>query len=163
MPNNTDDIEPNVRSSSYSIIRSRMRCPQCNALTAVFTFALPAGYESRSVDDDTPDDEFGPWETQETAAVLSYIEYLSDAVANRIRAMTPHYRLGLDSQSNETWWRNHCEHCEAQMEEEELLEFDGPFGMMPTEGLEAIQVRRFREPFEGWAGGESHDLKPLDS
>lgn len=163
MQSSPDGVEPNVRSSSYSIIQSRMLCPQCNALTAVFTFALPASYESRTVDDDTPGDEFGTWETQGIAAVLSYIEYLSDTVAHRIRAMTSHYRLGLDNQGNETWWRNHCEHCGAQMEEEELFEFDGPFGMMPSEGPEAIQVHRFREPFEGWAGGESHDLKPLDS
>jgi len=59
---------------------------------------------------------------------------------------------------------NHCEHCGAQVEEEELHgESESPFGPMPSEGLEAIRLHEVREPFAAWAGGQSHDVKPLDS
>jgi hypothetical protein len=51
------EVEPNVRATRYFIVESRMRCPRCEVVTAVFAFALPAGYESLIVDDDTPDDE----------------------------------------------------------------------------------------------------------
>ena len=38
-----------------------------------------------------------------------------------------------------------------------------PFGPIPNEGLEAVQLYEVSEPFEASAGAESHDLKPLDS
>jgi hypothetical protein len=131
LPPGTGSI--NVRSSRYFIVESRMRCDQCNVVTAVFGFALPADYESLYVDDDAPDDESGTWESPGIAAVLSYVDYLPEAVADRIRSVTQHYRLDLQSEAGGTFWMNHCEHCGAQMEEEELHGDPGsPFGPCPT-------------------------------
>ena len=67
------------------------------------------------------------------------IEYLSETVVNRILVMTPHYRIDRDGET------------------------EGAFGATPQEGPEAIQWHEVREPFEAWAGAESHDVKPLDS
>lgn len=50
---------------------------------------------------------------------------------------------------------NHWEHCDVQIEEEELHEFERPFGPMPCEGLEAIRLHEVREPFVAGAGGET--------
>jgi hypothetical protein len=98
------------------------------------------------------------------AAVLSYVEYLTATVANRMRSVTRHYRLDRLNEADDAFWINHCEHCGASVEEEELHgDLDGPFGPLPNEGLEAIRLHEMREPFEAWAGGESHDVKPLDS
>jgi hypothetical protein len=164
MADTTPNAHPNVRSSRYFIVESRMRCDQCNVVTAVFGLALPADYESLYVDDDAPDDESGTWESPRFAAVLSYVDYLPETVAHRIRSVTPHYRLDVASEAGGTFWMNHCEHCGAQLEEEELHGDPGsPFGPMPDEGLEAIRLHEVREPFSAWAGGESHDVKPLDS
>ena len=164
MTERADDASSNVRATSYIIVEGKILCGQCDVVTAVFAFALPAGYESLYVDEDTPDEEGGAWEALGMAVVLSYVEYLPDAVANRIRAKTSHYRLDLDRESGQSFWMNHCEHCGAQMEEEELHgDLDGPFGPIPDEGLEAIQLHHVREAFEAWAGGESYDVKPLDS
>ena len=58
---------------------------------------------------------------------------------------------------------NHCQHCCAQIKEEKLHEFEAPFGSMPCEGLEAIQLHEVRESFVAWAGGETYDLKPTNS
>lgn len=59
---------------------------------------------------------------------------------------------------------NHCEHCEAQMEAENLhREYDGPSRPVPSEGLETIRVHDVRTPFEARAAGEANDLKRLDS
>jgi hypothetical protein len=92
------------------------------------------------------------------------VEYLPDSVAQRVGGMTSHYRLDLDGLSGERFWTNHCQHCEARMEEEELHgEYDGAFGPMPSEGFEAIRVHEVREPFEAWARGESNEVKRLDS
>jgi len=163
MPDPANTVGPNVRSSCYHIIQSRTRCPQCKALTPVFTFALPSGYESRAVGDDAPDDESGTWEVQDMAAVLMYIEYIPERVADRVRAMTSHYRLEKDNEIGETIWINHCAQCDAQMLEEDLHEFEGPFGPMPFEGAESVEVHRIHEPFEAWVGGESSDTQPMDS
>ena len=164
MPDTADNADPNVRSTRYFIVESKITCLQCNVVTKVFAFALPAGYESLNADDDTPDDESGTWESPGMAAVLSYVEYLPESVANRMRAMTPYYRTDVDIESGATFWMNHCEHCRAQLNEEGLHgEPEGPFGPEPYHGLEAIQLYEVREPFEASAGAESHDVKPLDS
>ena len=164
MLDTTRNAHPNVRSSKYFIVESRIRCDRCKAVTAVFGFALPASYESLYVDDDTPDDEEGTWEAQGIAAVLSYVEYLPESVANCIRSVTQHYRLNRDSETSSTLWTSHCEHCGAPLQEEELHgDPDSPFRHMPEQGLEAIRLHEVLEPFAAWAGCESRDVKQLDS
>ena len=98
------------------------------------------------------------------AAVLSYVEYLPEAVANRIRAVPSHFRFDLQNESGVGFRRNHCEHCGVKMQEEELhADLDSAFGPMPAGGLGAIHLHHVREPFEARVGGESHDVKLLDS
>lgn len=163
MTDPVDNVEPNVRSSRYYIVQSRTRCPQCEVLTPVFTFAVPTGYESRYADDDTPDDESGTWEVQDMAAVLMYIEYVPDRVADHVRELTPDYRLAKENEGDATFWINHCTHCGAQQFEEDLHEFEGPFGPNPVEGPESVEIHRIHEPFEAKVGGESSDTRPMDS
>jgi hypothetical protein len=164
MPDSTHNTQFNVRADRYFIVESRMKCEQCKALTAVFAFTLPADYESLYTDDDTPDDESGTWDVPGFAAVLSYVDYIPETVIDRVCSMTQHYRLGRNEAGGGTFWMNHCEHCGAQVEEEELHgEFESPFGPMPSEGLEAIRLHEVHEPFTAWAGVQSHDVKPLDS
>jgi hypothetical protein len=164
LPDAADNIDLNVRATRYLIVESRACCPQCDVVTRVFAFALPAGYESLNVGDDTPEDESGTWEAPGQAAVLSYVEYLPEAVAERIGGITPHYRVDHDAETGGAFWMNHCEHCGAQMMEEELHgDLDGPFGSMPDEGLDAIRWHEVHEPFAAWAGVESHDVRALDS
>jgi hypothetical protein len=128
----------------------------------VFAFALPAGYESLNAVDDEPDDSSEVWEKSDFAAVLSYIEYLPNAVIDRIRAMTEHYRLNSDCEGGQ-FWRNHCEHCQMYIDEELLHgDIDGPFGPLGAEFSGAVRLHQVREPFEAWAGGASHDVKALD-
>jgi hypothetical protein len=164
MPDSTHNIQFNVRAGRYFIVESRMKCEQCKALTAVFGFALPADYESLYADDDTPDDASGTWEVPGFAAVLSYVDYIPESVANHVFSMTQHYRLDSNEAVGGSFWMNHCEHCGAQVEEEELHgELESPFGPMPSEGLEAIRLHEVHEPFTASAGVQSHDVKPLDS
>ena len=163
MAKTNDGSDPNVRHTKYHIVESRIACPGCSMVSAVFAFALPAGYESLNAVDDEPDDPNEMWEKTDFAAVLSYVEYLSEAVADRIRAMTAHYRLESDSEGGGRFWRNHCEHCQTYIEEELLHgDIDGPFGPLGAELSGAIRWHRVREPFEAWAGGASHDVKALD-
>jgi hypothetical protein len=154
---------PNVRSKKYIIVESRVLCLHCNVVTSVFALALPADYESLNATDDTPDDVHGTWESPGLPAVLSYVEYVQETVASRIRALTTHYRSARDRDSGQTFWINHCQHCGAQLEEEELHgEPDCPFSPNPCEGLEAVRRHEIHEPFKAWAGGESHAVIPLD-
>ena len=140
MPDTSDDTEPNVRSARYIIVESRTLCPQCNLVTTVFAFALPAGYESFCVFED---DEPGAWEAPGIAATLSYVDHLSEAVTKRIRAITSLYRIDVHHETGESFWMNHCQHCGAQMEEEELHgELDGPFGPTPWAGSGSDAVAR---------------------
>jgi len=166
MPDSTHNIQFNVRAGRYFIVESRMRCEQCKALTAVFGFALPADYESlySDTDDDTPDDECGTWEVPGFAAVLSYVDYIPESVVDHVCSMTQNYRLDHNEAGGGSFWMNHCEHCGAQVEEEELHgELESPFGPMPSEGLEAIRLHEVHEPFTAWVGGQSYDVKPMDS
>lgn len=151
---------PNLRSGRYIIVESKLACERCNKVTAVFAIALPAGYESLVAGEG---DDSDSWEASPISAVLSYVEYLPETVASRISALTSRFKRP-DGDTGKTFWMNHCEHCGAAIEEEELHgDLDGPFGPLPPLGLEAIQLHPVREAFEGWAGGESHDVKPLDS
>jgi hypothetical protein len=150
-------IEPNVRSAWYSIVESQMRCPQCDRVTAVFAFALPADYESFTPEEDTPEDREGVWESPGFAAVLSYVGALAEAVITQVRALTAHYRFDPD----DSYWRNHCEHCGRAVPEEALHEdLDGPFGPLSPAG-DALVVHRVRGPFEALAGVQAHDVKDL--
>jgi hypothetical protein len=159
----TDDATPNVRASGYFIVESRFPCLKCSQVSAVFAFAVPKGYESLCVDDSTPENECGVWEPQELAAVLSFVGCLPEAVIKRVRAVTSCYRIVTERETCSGFWMNHCEHCGARMEEEELHEdMDGPFGSIPSVGWEAIRLHEVREPFAAAAGGESHHLRPLN-
>ena len=156
----TYDAKPNVRSAKYIIVQTRTLCQQCHLVTTVFAFSLPAGYESLCAYDD---DETETWEALGIAAVLSYVEYLSEAVARHIHAITTHYRMDRNLETGESFWMNHCQHCGTQMNEEELHELDGPFNPTTDQGLEAIQLHPIHEPFEARAAKESHNLVHLDS
>lgn len=162
MPDDAKERDPNVRSSKYIIIESRMACPHCSAITAVFAFALPPGHESIYVDDDTPDEEIGTWEKVDLAAILSYVSNLPDAVTNHVRGLTSGFvRERDDSQG---CWTNHCEHCGERLDDQELHDgMDGPFGPEPREGLESVRLHEVREPFQASVGGEAYHLVPLDS
>ena len=164
MPDDTDSPNANVRSNRYFIVESRIRCYQCNRVTAVFGFSLPEDYETIYVNDDVPDDVTETWDSPGMAAVLSYVDYLPETVADRIRSMTEHYRLDLVDEDSESFWMNHCEHCGAQLEEEELHGDPGsPFMPISDKGLEAIRLHEVHEPFSASAGGQCHDMTPLDS
>ena len=160
----TRNTQSNVRSSRYFIVESKGRCNECRGVTSVIGFALPAGYESLYVDNDTPDDEIGTWEAQSIAAVLSYVSYLPTAIADRVCSVTLNYRLDPLSDPESAFWVNTCEHCGTEMEEEELHgDPGGPFSPVSDEDLEAIRLHQVCEPFEASAGGESHNLRHLDS
>jgi hypothetical protein len=154
---------PNVRHSRYIIVESKIACPQCSLTTAVFAFALPAGYESLNPADDMPHDANEAWERTEFAAVLSYVGHLTEATMNRVAALTAHYRLDSNTHGGGEFLKNHCEHCQEPIEEELLHEdLDSPFGPLGAKISGAIQLHPVREPFEAWVGGAAHDLKALD-
>lgn len=164
MPDTIDGSETNVRSATYVIVESKVDCLQCGYATPVFAFAVPPGHESLQLEDESTAEVRGTWESPGMAAVLSYIEYLPERVAERIRALTPNYRIVHIDASGLGFWMNHCEHCGARMDDEALhADPNGPFGHMPDEGLEDVQLHRVHERFEAWVGGETYDPKPLDS
>jgi len=107
-----------------------------------------------------PEDVSDAWETTEFASVLSYVEYLPDAVINRVVSLTAHYRLESDPDGSNRYWKNHCEHCRKTIGEELLHEdLDSPFG---TGTSAPIQLHHVREPFEASVGAESFEVKILD-
>jgi hypothetical protein len=93
--------------------------------------------------------------------VLSFVEYLPDAVIAQIEAATPHYRCSPDSNGKAGIWRNHCEHCGESADENDLHgDLDGPFGPIGAEIIGAIRLRHVHSPFEARAEGESFEVKP---
>jgi hypothetical protein len=159
MSETTHRQTPNVRAPRYFIVESKSRCPQCKNVTTVVAVALPNGYESY-----VEDDKSGAWEMPGSAAVLSYVEYLPETIAHRVSATSLNYRLDSEEESGCEIWLNHCEHCRAKLPEEELHgDPDAAFGAVPQEGFGVMRLQDMHEPFEAWAGCESHHVMPLDS
>jgi hypothetical protein len=126
------------RATRYRIVSASSLCPACGAWTQVVALVVPA-------------------EGQETLdASLHYVEHIPESVQSRVRALAPWYRLTAES-----YWANHCEHCDTRQDEYELhCEPGGAF--MPAPGSPAQAALRLSawdipEPIAAIAGGVSHD------
>jgi hypothetical protein len=143
----------NVRAPRYFIATSSRPCERCLGLTRVHGFLLPADHETLYADDDTG---LESWEAGTEPTLLCFVDYLAPAVAARMRAVAPGYRLAASEMTGGPCWLNHCEHCHAPLgDEETFCEPGGGFLAFTPEEAARITLDAVEEPFAASCGSYS--------
>jgi hypothetical protein len=156
------EIQPlpaaNVRSPTYYVARTNVRCWHCGLSTRLLALAIPHDHENLDADTqaDAACDESasGAWQRASVSAFLFYVERLPDGVKDRLNQLSQFFRLAHSAATLNSYWANHCEHCGTLLGDHELhCEPDGAF--MPSSEAAAanIHLLRIQEPFEAVAAG----------
>jgi hypothetical protein len=159
--------DANVRSKTYYVARTSVRCPHCGLSTRLLALAMSPGHETlhagshddcsadADVDDEQHDESVQDlWQPANVNALLFYVEGLPGAVQNRLQQSSRFFRLAYDPGAMNTYWANHCEHCGELLGDHELhCEPEGPF--MPSSEAAAanIQLEKIPESFAAVAIG----------
>jgi hypothetical protein len=115
---------------------------------------LAAGHEALYVEDEPADDY---WQVSEMPVVLSYVGYLTDPVAARLRPLASHYSIDFSQTTGTFYWINHCEHCAAKLGDfDTVCEYGVAFSPRTTEHAAAIYLEEIAEPFATSCGGYSY-------
>jgi hypothetical protein len=156
------EIQPlpaaNVRSQTYYVARTSVRCWLCGLSTRLLALAIPQDHET--LDGDTQTDAgcdesaSEAWQRASVNAFLFYVQRLSDGVQDRLNQLSQPFRLVRSPATLNSYWANHCEHCGTLLGDHELhCEPDGAF--MPSSEAAAanIHLLSIQEPFEAVAAG----------
>jgi hypothetical protein len=142
--------ETNIRSAAYFLAQSVAACGRCSQPSPAFSFGLLPGHQ-RQVDE--------RWESVDTSVLLFYIDYLPPEVISVAQELTSHYRLDYSRLTETEYWVNHCQHCDALLEDHDLhCEPDGAFLPLSTRDAERILLVEVREPFSARVRGCSENL-----
>jgi hypothetical protein len=163
----------NVRSQTFYVARNNARCWHCGESTRVIALAVPQNHEilDAGVDADTEgadevagakaDDRDQPvlvlldaWQRANADAFLFYVDHLPDAVGDRLKQISPPFRMAYSSVTLNSYWANHCEHCGTLLDDHELhCEPEGAFMPSSESAAAAIQLSSVQAPFEAAAAG----------
>lgn len=148
----------NVRSQSYFVARTSVRCPHCGLPTRLLALALPQDHET--LDEDAQDEnrdcaERAPeaWQRAGTNAFLFYVEDLSSGVRDRLGQLTRFFGPAHSAATLNTYWTNHCEHCGGLLDDHELHCEPGAFMAASEAAAANIELVRIPEPFAAVAAG----------
>ena len=160
--------DANVRSQTYYVARSSVRCPHCGRSTQLLALAMSPGHETLyagahddsdadvvDVDDAQFDESvLDDWQRENVNALLFYVEGVPGAVQSRLRQLSRFFRLACDPGAMNTYWANHCEHCVMLLGDHELhCEPEGAFVPCSEAAANDIQLLQIQEPFAAAAGG----------
>jgi hypothetical protein len=111
---------------------------------------LPATHEAL----DAESEELNLWQTGGANAILFYVVALAEGVQDRLRRLSPRFRLAHSDVTANSYWANHCEHCGSLLNDHDLhCEPGAPF-MPGSEGAAArIQLFEIQGPFAATAAG----------
>ncbi len=150
------------RAATYAILSASARCGACGQWTHVVALAVPAAHEVFAGDG---------WEPGSSGVRLFYVESLPASVRQRLELLTPWYRFSLPpvvataedaGDFSKRGWGNHCEHCDAPLDDHDLhCEPDTAFAAALTGVGASAETRvlrwEIREPLEVVAGGAGDD------
>jgi hypothetical protein len=121
-------------------------------MTCVLALALPRDHETLDPDDGES------WHHANVGALIFFVARLTEAVQSRLERITQRYKLGYCSTAQNSYWANHCEHCDVLLGDHELhCELDGAFMPSSVAFGSNIQLLRIEEPFEASAAGYSFE------
>jgi hypothetical protein len=162
MPEIPSLADANVRSLTYYVARTNVRCWHCGMSTALLALAVPDGHET--LDEDAQADADGgkspsdAWQPANANALLFYVGSLPDAVQGRLNQLSPLFRLSPSAATSSSYWANHCEHCGTLLGDHELhCEPDGAFMPSGEAAAASIQLLHIHEPFQAVTAGYALD------
>lgn len=132
----------NVRACRYLIAQTVGTCPRCHRATRLVALGLPAGHEISEPDDDAPDGAGAgdTWVVADHMALLFHVVHLSEHVPPRVAERSGAYRRDAALAGAESCWANHCEHCGAPFDDQDLFcEPGGAF--LPVSEIAARRIR----------------------
>jgi hypothetical protein len=143
--------EANVRSNTFYVVSTDIRCWHCGMSTRVLALAVPPSHEA--LDGDAP---LSPdaWQSANFTAFLFYVDHMPESVQTRLNQLSPHFRPDHSAVTLCSYWANHCEHCGGLLEDHELhCEPDGAFLPLSEETAARIELLQVKEPFKAAAAG----------
>jgi hypothetical protein len=147
-----DLLLPRFRSRAYWLAQLAMLCPFCGAATRVAGVALPANHETLN---DAAEQGCG-WQMVAANALLFFITQLPRETQGHLQQLAPGFRRADSAAAAESHWSNHCEHCGALLDDQDLhCEPGDTFVPITAEQGSRIRLIEFHESFEGSAAGYS--------
>jgi len=159
-------MDINRRAQRFFVAQTRGVCNDCNRSTPLVAVGLWPGHEALELDEDAPDDAHAVdrWEVAHHAAFLFHVAYLSSNAQSRIMAICPAYALDHDESGDELCWTNHCEHCGAPFDDQDLFcEPGGAFLPVSEADAGLIQIRNLEEAIAAVAAGDAPEPPFFDS
>src|ERR1700722_2763946 len=165
MPTIQSHPDANVRSQTYAVARSSALCWHCGESTDLIALVVPHDHEileaiedGQQVADTKADGRDQPapdeWQSANADAFLFYVDYLADGVRDRLKQISPCFRVGYSAATLNSYWANHCEHCGKLLDDHELhCEPEGAFMPSSESAAAAIQMSAIQAPFEAAAAG----------
>jgi hypothetical protein len=163
----------NLRADRYYIAEARGTCGHCRQATRLVAVVLPGGHEvlewdddaAEGAGDDAPDDagEAGTWEAVARPAFLFHVAYLPEHVQRRLCAGSA-YSPARSAPGDESCWVNHCEHCGAPFDDQELFcEPGGAFCPASDAEARSIDLSMVEEPIGVDAAGYAEQPQFFES
>lgn len=140
--------DTNVRSSSYFIAETQVRCAQCGQSCRVVALSLPPNHETLVEDE---------WQTVGADAFIFQIAGLPHAVSRHLLECVPDFHQTRADDSSERCFANHCPQCAGIFSENELHCEAG--GFMPSDAHEAqaISLTEVKQAISACAAGYALD------
>jgi hypothetical protein len=145
--------DANVRSQTYYVALTSVRCPHCGRSTRLLALAMPRDHETLHADGHDESTQ-GVWQRADANALLFYVEGLPGVVQRRLAQLSRFFHLAYDPGAMNSYWANHCEHCGTLLADHELhCEPEGAFMPSSQAAAQDIQLLRIQEPFAAAAVG----------
>ena len=146
--------QPNFRSTAYYAAQRSIDCRLCGGSTRIVALGLPANHEV--LDEDAELD--AAWQPVAANALLFFLEQLPLAAEQQLRLLAPGFRRTPSEAAQHGFWANHCERCDATLDDQELHCEPGD-SFVPSSEAEGSKIRviRIEEPIEVSAQGCSLD------
>jgi hypothetical protein len=157
--------DANVRSKSFYVARTSARCRHCGKSTRLLALAMPHDHETleansleaNSLDDAPPSSD--EWQQAHANALLFYVAQLPDEVQGQLHRLSRFFRLSHSAATLNSYWANHCEHCDTLLDDHELhCEPDGAF--MPASEIDAANIELLQIPQPLQAATSGYALEP---
>jgi hypothetical protein len=135
----------NLRGDEYWILETRVPCVHCKKETRVTALMLPEAFEE-------VDEESEEWEHREGRFIMSNIERVTANVHKHLVFVNPFCRVPDESAPAHSVMVNHCEHCQAEIDNEYLYGPRNFLNPLDDEQFENGLLRRVVTPFAAQAG-----------
>jgi hypothetical protein len=161
---NSNNIDFNILSKGFYIVKSEEECWKCHRLTDVFGIILPENHQTRESSYKDSEDLWQGWIKSKQKKLISSIHLLNKNALRAIKEISSNYYYDFSKFTFDYYYVNHCEHCDSIQEDFHLFSERGGafFPFFAVEG-EKMTLYWFQEYFAGFAGIYSTEVRFFDS